>query len=49
MPTGRRYEAVTLYVAVMMSMLKDALLQQIYVHVAYKCSDLYIYIYIYIC
>jgi len=39
MPSGRHYEVVTLYIAVMMSMLKDALLQQIYV--TYKCSDLY--------
>ena len=37
---GCHYEAVTLYIAVMMSMLKDALLQLI--SVAYKCSDLYI-------
>jgi len=35
---GCRYEAVTLYIAVMLSMLKDALLQQI--SEAYKCSDL---------
>jgi len=35
---GCHYEAVTLYIAVMMSMLKDALLQLI--SVAYKCSRL---------
>ena len=39
MPTGCRYKAVTLYIAIMMSMLKDALLQQI--SVAYKCSLIY--------
>jgi len=37
MPPGCRHEAVTLYIAIMMSLLKGTLLQQI--PVAYKCSD----------
>ena len=39
MLSGRRREAVTLYIAVMMSTLKDALLQQ---NVCSLCSDLHI-------